>query len=280
MIEDRTREYTIWLLAHEPMFATPLTEDIRQASDPSEALDIYLEAIVQLETGIRRLWEHWQGHPDFERINQALPQSPHDPHVMGAFKHPTPGINGATHSYIITTFNDLLAPMTMRWAKKTFGEFDYLTAVPYEITDLSDSRQSFLSFDLNGSSKARYGRLRLKQLLPKKLHKLCRLARRWAATPKRAHLDSNMPGFFSLSHQEKLKISRSKSLQPDWYRNASKAELWVKFVLEPEDRKELAKWIDPVTFYRAATGEYHPDDIYALIMPRPHQPALFDILRI
>jgi len=125
---------------------------------------------------------------------------------------------------------------------------------------------STLSYSYRGKGKGYWARVRLKELLPRKLHRLITIARRLNRMPKYKYLPPRETG----------QPRWSKENWPDWYRRSTKADLALEQIgtLYPEDVPKLYRYMDPLAFWRCATGQVHPDDIAGYV---DHQLTLFDM---
>jgi len=269
--DDATIRHARYIVERWPQLA-----DVRRqiAADP-DPLGAYCEAVTHVMRKIQIYWDAWQTHPDFARCSKEVPQKPADPVVMGWFRHDEPGLNKQTHSFIFTTMSDATSPATVKWAQRALGTFERVTPIPHDMRGISATHQTFLTFSLRGSNRAFYARQMLKSLLPRRFHPMISDVRKWHGKPKWIYLANNHPDWTTLSVQEKQRLRRTPSLQPAWYRNASKAQLWVTHTQYRHLLIKLANYIDPTTFYACASGAIHPDHVPMYVV---HQTSFLDII--
>lgn len=158
--------------------------------------------------------------------------------VVAVFRHP-PGIEGREESYIIGDVRGVFA--NIKWGRNKLGEF--VEIIPaWEGCPTSEFYILVWSFSLkSGAARAKYARDILKAALPTKLRRLVSLARKYNRLRKE----------FMLEYKE--------------HSAKTKAELFVERILTDEERAGLANLIDPLDFWRAATGRVPPDQVGGLI---------------
>lgn len=176
----------------------------------------------------------WETHPDYTEDGP--------PQCVGIFLHP-PGRGDHTESYIIGSIEDVITQI--EWGERKLGEFDGLHPLwdgipvdPYMITVISLSLKS-------KAAQAKAARDRLKEILPKNLRGLISKARRANYRPKYDFLPPHPDGKNWREHPEDI---------PEWYRSQTKDELFLSIRLTDQERDELSRWIDPLDFWKCATG--------------------------
>ena len=267
-MSDKTWQFAVFLVTNH--YRNTL-ETMTAESDEAEKLDVYTYATNVIAQRLQTYWAHWQQHPDFLECNRLVPQEPHNPTVTGVWVH-APGHHQITESYVFASVQDILSPATQRWGARIFGTFSHLEPIDHSIPIDVRYRQH-ISNSLRSGGQAYHARMELKRLLPPELRKYISLLRHVVAQPKYHHLQNDL-GFAkwqAMSRKERNTLIRTPSLQPEWYRCASKAQLWAKS-LPDQERRQISAWINPVDLYLCAAGEAHPDDVKNYVV---HQIPLF-----
>lgn len=255
-----------FLLGAVPELATlvglPAPQAAAAAKDPlvvAQDLAVAVAAVDTLADWIAAWWDAWRVHPDYPA---SCAHDPADPEVVAVFSHP-PGKKGCTESYVIAPLADATSPNTRRWAQRTWdGRLARIDPISDDIP-VSPYYTGFISNGLKGAGQAYQARQRLRELLPPQLRPLISRARSWAARPK----------WWFLPPTPEVH-PRQRSTWPVWYTQATKAQLIIEHKLFDDDkqRQQLERYIDAEAFYRAASGQVHPDDVAPLF--RTYQLAL------
>jgi hypothetical protein len=248
---EREAYYALRYTLRLAELSSSLRASIQDEQDLLFAAGLTLKRIRQFDSA-------WCAHPSYEDCNS---RDPLNPHVRAVFKHP-PGRGGKEFSFVIGSMQDLISPQNIRWATRSLGDFHCLAPMESD-TPVHPHKILSLSYSLNGAGFVFTARMRLKELLPKHLHRFISEARRVNRKPKHWFLSSGDPAT----------DKRLKESQPEWYRKKSKGELWVELGLKEQDRKEIRLIMDPLDFWECATGRVHPDDIES----RLNQLRLFQI---
>jgi hypothetical protein len=171
---------------------------------------------------------------------------------MGTWRH-DPGRGGCTESYVIGTPQDVLS--SLKWGKRTYGgQFVGFTPIAPAAMP-SRTRIATWMFSYKGAGGASEARQRLKALLPRQLHSWIHNARRVNAHPKwRLY-----PFEVDPRHPRRIPPAYVS------YRQRSKGEIWVEEVLPAPVRQLISRYIEPIAFWRCATGRVHPDAVMPLI---------------
>ncbi|MBU0493916.1 MAG: hypothetical protein KKB13_18870 [Chloroflexi bacterium] len=247
---------------------------------------------------LEQLWAAWQAHPDYEWYYQRdgygfqIPLVWHSPVAVMRFTHDL-GIRG-NWSALIAPLPDLLA--SRAWGERTLG---VLAGVAPITPDLSVNRVriAVLQGSPKGGGNAVECRMVLKQLLPRKLHRLVSKARGTVRHPKWRYLPLELvaPAPIGLPREAREQLVRTPALQPAWYRDHTKAELFAwgadliphetndQYYLTHEERQALAPYVDPLRFYQIATGQVRSIEVIGLVrhqrdMFDPDQQALWELL--
>jgi hypothetical protein len=268
---------------------------LRQVAEHlTEAVEV-AAALDQIATTIQAWRTAWEAHPDY-RLGSA------EPVVLAQFRHP-PGHQKQEYSWLIGGISDMLGQLA--WAQRTLGEPVRLGPIlpefpvdPYFTTAWS---ASYL-----GSGRAYHARLALKALLPGsyrgvKFRPLINNVRSWVAQPKVAFLDKDPtvlclpddlpehlrsglhPGRGTYtrltsgrwSGAGEVRRYKPRELLPGWWFKTSKGELWLRYVLTDEQRRAIATFMDPLDFWRCASGEVHPDEVKDYLV---HAPSFESVL--
>ena len=249
---DKTREFAEWLVYHNWLF---------------RGYDV-----DGLETEIRQWWHAWTQHPDYGRTfhGQRFNQEPHNPVVTFVCYH-DPGAGGRTESYLVGPLADVTTRKQYEWCKRTIGQPYRLLPVSSEYP-ISPIRMLMVSYSYKGSGMAWRARLALKMLLPKRFHSLIPLARQWKRRPKYDYLKPRMSQRMHTAWVS-ARAQGTEFRYPRWYRQHTKAELFVMLTLR-DVRDDLAQYIDPMDFWRCATGQIRPEKVKDHVL---HQQALFEL---
>jgi len=198
----------------------------------------------------------WQAHPDYTDCQRLCPRPPWNPILVGVWRH-APGVQGRTESYYIGGFDDITCPATRRWTARTWkgGQFTDMRPIKPE-WPVHPFRQGFIS---NLRHPAYAGRMELKRLLPKHLHKWVNRAR---SVESNFHPD-HCPEIWGVA----LRAGRRRERY-----TRTKGEAFVADILPDDVRADLAQYVDPLIFYRAATGRMPVNEIAGHVA---HQLELF-----
>lgn len=245
--------------------------------------------LAQQMTCYRQAWiEHpqytlWREQPElawmrFDDPSWAM--------VVMALKHP-PGRYGREYSFVVCSLDDL--PAALQWASTpNVGDFAGVLPISAEFTALP-YRFALHSFSTQGKAQGYLARQELKCLLPPKLRKYVNRYRTASRGPKWHYLQMPLrcnDGEVFVTYLPEGVPTREwlKSTElPEWYRQRTKADLWVEHIAhsDPVFYAQLSYWIAPIDFYRAVTGQIHPDQVRDLFirLPRhvdtPGQMSLF-----
>ncbi len=238
-------------------------------------------------------WAAWMNHVDYETPDKSVDGWFWAQVVlMGVWRH-APGRYGHNESYVVGRIADIFTQL--EWARKMWAaEFvglqpivqtielphgivwtqavglpedeqlfdaDPETAVLHHAIRIHPSRIATYPYSYAGGGAAYLCRMAVKSRLPSNLKPLVSKTRRLARQPKHALLD-RMPGYDG----EQYKVRTPNGIRyrlPRELRQMSKAEIWLKYHLPPEDRRKLGQHIDPLDFYAAVTGRY--DDPMAVV---------------
>lgn len=206
-------------------------------------------------------WQAWESHEVFEWYYGAGERQFRlwNPVVMAAFRH-EPGAGGRTLSYVVGNVQDCVT--SIDWGERSYGGKFY-AMLPIR-AGIYPSRTNImaLSFSYHGAGGAWRARMMLKALLPPTLHRYVSLARKFNSRPKR-HM-------VPISEEEAQ--TKPASWLPPAYRRLSKAELFFQEIVADEDKALLRDYIEPVVFWKCATGRVNPEEVADHII---HQPDLF-----
>lgn len=259
----REAKFAIYTALKLAQLMPSLREQIRTHEDLISAAAFVLERVALYE-------EAWRQHPCYEEAGEKDPLNP----VCRAIYYHPPGVDGLRHSYSVAGLNDLLSPSHTDWARRTLGTLLCLAPVesdtPIHLTRILSYSNSYLS-----SGLAYRARLRLKELLPKELHRLINEARRVKSRPKH--------DFLKRGPEMPLRVTRANP--PEWYRTKTKKQIWLELELKPEQRAAISRYMDPSDFWDCATGLIRPEDVHLYLRqmsliqieprkrpPQPRQP--------
>ena len=234
---DKIRECATWLWLHNPEFRR--------------------WRIAVIESAMRHWWTEWQKHPDFE--GHPYNDEPHNPIIQLAVEH-EPGVGGRTRSFIIGSLLGVTAPKQIALARKMGHSFTLEAILPDHPVD--PWFVSVLSYSYAGRGRGYWARRYLKELLPKRLHRLITKVRRLNRMAKYKFLPVREPGM----------PNWSRETWPDWYREHTKGEIIMLRELSDEEHGDLSVYVDPMDFFRIVTGKVHPGDVQSYVL---HQPQLF-----
>lgn len=256
-LDRKTVSFAAFLVEHG-YFADMLKDDTLEDK-------LYAERLLVLK--IQHYHACWQQHLEYYETE------PWNPLVVGVWEH-EPGKRKLTESYVITQLNDVLAPATQAKMARTLGTFKCIRPIPEDMPYVY-GRMAWYSNSLKAGGKAYAARMELKALLPQHLHKYISKLRGWSAEPKWIYLimHYSQAEWMGMCREAKDQLKRTPSLQPDWYSQSSKAELWATCRIKPEEYNDIATYINPVDLYLCASGEVHPDDVHTYVL---HQKSLFD----
>lgn len=179
-----------------------------------------------------------------------------------------PGAGGRTESYLIGPLMDVTSPKQLEWCRRTIGEPHQIRPVT-RVTPVNPSRLLAESYSYKGAGMAWRSRMALKLALPRRFHRLVSKARHINRRPKYAYLQAEVSPEEWTAYLHR-KDEGSTYQVPEWYSAHTKAELFVMYDV-PAD---LADYIDPMDFWRCATGRIRPEDVPELVN---HQPILFEL---
>ncbi len=190
---------------------------------------------------LARLWEGWENHPAYPgwcdpgEIGFAPRVDIYNPIAVAVFEHEL------GRSYIISDLQDLIA--SLEWGRRNLGEFAGIEPIP---PDFPVSRWYTLVWGQSprGRGNAYLSRRALKKYLPPHLHRWVNKARWYNTRPK------------------------SVLLEPGEQTSKTKKELFIERLLTPEVREEIARYIDPNDFWRAATGRVPAEEVPDLFKVR------------
>lgn len=218
-------------------------------------------------------WRAWTAHRDY------APPSKHgsiyNPKVVGVFEHDVEkdGPGDEAESYIISGLMDVLSAVS--WGEKSLGPFKEIIPI-WQDCPTDPQRQLVWSFSWKGAGGASRCRMRLKALLPRRLQRYVSKARTANRRPKHHYLvhvltdlgyaKAEIDELIGSNKMYQMKLDRN--VQPAEYRDRTKAEFFLQFDIEPEDLHLLQTIIDPMDFWRAATGRCRPDQVDELIRVR------------
>lgn len=225
--------------------------------------------IDQVPSFLRSLWDAWCEHPDFrsyytrDRFGYAPTPSILNVPAMGVYVHEE-GTRGS-ESYYFSDLPDVIAAIS--WCKRSLGDFSYVAPLPANISP-SRIRATFISNSPKGSGNAYESRMILKQMLPRSVHRWISRARTANYKPKYSYLQSTLP--VPQTDEEvtrRRQMYRTPTLQPDWYRNSTKAELWLRDLVEqdPDAARIIESYMNLQDFWRCATGKIKSTEVAGLI---------------
>jgi len=227
-----------------------------------QALDV--EPDVLYPYLLAHWWTAWEAHPDY--ANTYAPDahgyapSFHllQPQVMGVWRHP-PGRGGHNESYVISTPQDVLA--SLAWGNRTFGGTFAGIQPIHPSAPVSRYRIVTWAFSYKGAGGAYVARMRLKALLPREVHPWISKARSTNSRPKH-HL-----------YPFPVDPRRIRYVPPvyDSYRTRSKGEIWLEEKMPAAVRQAISRYLEPIDFWRCATGRVHPDEVEPLIQAHIRQ---------
>lgn len=207
-----------------------------------------------------KLWEGWICHPGYQEWKARMGFKDYrklpipdliSPMAVGCFSH-EPGDGGLTESYIVADVQSIAS--RLEWAAKNMGTFTEIVPLEPHVP-IHQYMIVYLNHSLMGRGKGYFSRKRLKELLPKRLHRAISLTRTMNRRPK-SHL-AEYTGW-SLDDYD---FEAHEPNYPDEYRQKTKRELVIEYILAPQF-PELSAWIDLESFWQAVTGKVeHPDQI-------------------
>ncbi len=272
----------------------PLRQKIETNSLP------FVETALWMYRQIATYRQAWVEHPQYAywRSLSELAWMPFDnpswAMVVMALKHP-PGIGQHEYSFVVCSVDELT--LALQWASSPkVGEFAGVFSISEEF-DALPYRFALYSYSAQGKARGYLARMEMKRLLPTKLRKYVSRYRTHKKITKREYLawplrvNENKPFIQpgELQHGTHGEIGdwekANKERLPDWYRQMSKAELWAEWIAasEPVLFAQIDYWIAPTDFYRAVTGDIHPDNVKALFKRLPRtaveQPAQMEMFK-
>lgn len=224
----------------------------------------------------------WVSHPQYAEWRQdpELAWMPFDDPawamVVVALKHP-PGIDKREYSFMICDTSEL--PNALHWSSTPkVGDFAGVIPISENFYGLP-YRYALYSWSVEGKARGYLAREAMKQLLPRKLRKYVNLYRGSQRSAKYEYLrrptrllDGDQY-LIEFPHGMHIKdwLKENRASLPDWYKARDKAQLWSEWlaVTEPVLWAQINYWIDVVDFYRAVTGQIHPEDVRPLFRRLP-----------
>lgn len=249
---------------------------LAECPTPEARAAALVEIIHSVECSISEFAEAWRQHWAYQAFAEMSPhlyrQTPdHNPYAVAVWRHDAPGRGGAEFSYMVGQVSDLIDPVNLRWGMKNLGTFAFMRAIEHEDEPHPTRVQSAIYAIKRKAAYADLSRQVLRRWLPKSLHHLIREARKQKEVPKASLLNqlwqNGMPEAREIPIGDFDLIRKRQIRGPEWYQKATKAELWV-MTLSADERKHLAAYIDPLMFYKAVIGTFHPDQVPDLIAPQ------------
>lgn len=257
-----------------------------------------ISAALDIESGrvferLAKLWAEWLVHPDYvDWIRRDYEPDILSPFAVGVFTHEE-GIRGS-ESYIVSSLRDIISAID--WGERTLGEFHDIVPIwpEFNLPPIARYRQVVLSASPKGAGNAYECRMELKRLLPDCLHKWLTWARKTNRRPKYELLEvlatCNLDR--SVSRREVVTWMKDQANWPDWYAGHTKAELvtlgceimpdgyWGRLlnkqgrsdvirgnrILPPDVLVQIRVYIDPMDFWRAATGRIKSTKVADLVI--------------
>jgi hypothetical protein len=212
---------------------------------------------------LKDLWDAWLAHPYFDEYyeSDSAGWAPKDnlinPLCMGVYSHEE-GLRGDT-SYIISSLSQVVRLACKEKVSKMLGKFQGVQPIwpDLRLSWHIKYRWAMISNSPLGSGNGYECReLLLKQLLPKKLHRAIRMARKQNRAPKWHYLPNVLD---DLGQDPVLMdihaMARDRSLQPDEYRGTAKGRLFIKYTLTEAERYWLSFYFEDLyDFWRIANG--------------------------
>lgn len=242
----------------------------------------FSESVIWMAWRIQVYRTAWEQHPQFAlwcndpELSWMRFDDPSWAMVVMALKHP-PGRYGREYSFVVCSLDDL--PAALQWASTPkVGEFAGILPISAEFTALP-YRFALHSFSTQGKAQGYLARQELKRLLPPKLRKYVTRYRTASRGPKWHYLQMPLRcnhGEVFVTYLPEGVTAREwlKSTPlPEWYKQRTKADLWVEHIAhsDPVFYAQLSYWIAPLDFYRAVTGQVHPDQVRDLFIRLPRR---------
>lgn len=272
-------KFATMLILKLPPLRDAVLGDIDNHEDSVERVRSALPFVIERLQHYRQAWVE---HPQFEHLRtfDELSWLPYDDEtwaeVVLCYQH-DPGVEGRTMSYVVASSRDLVS--AWHWTEKQrIGTFYGILPITEDFSIDPFAMVNVHSFTYEGRAKGYHCRMELKRLLPNKLRKYVSRYRRHKKMPKVHYLTSPLRlldgrpylrpndgnGIKNGSYGETADwVKANKADLPDWYRQMTKAQLWVEWVAanEPEVYAQLDYWIGLIDFYMAVTGQVNPNDI-------------------